>query len=233
MARLPRLVIPHQTHYLSQQGHDRQPVFRDSDDYAAYLAWLREASRKFGVAIHAYVLLPENIDLLITPSDEEGPGKMMQWIGRYYVPLLQPQVQAHRHPVEQPLPGNRGRGAGLVPGMLPLYGNAPGAGKRRGGAGGVSLVQLCPSCRYPDRPDADRSSTVLATGQHALRTRGGLPARNGARHVQGGNRSHRRRSARRLAAGLEGVQAGTRKTHSAPDIAWPQREATGLVIVAI
>lgn len=88
MARLPRLVIPHQVHYLSQQGHDRQPVFRDSDDYVAYLAWLLEAGRKFGVAIHAYVLLPENIDLLITPSDEEGPGKMMQWIGRYYVPYF-------------------------------------------------------------------------------------------------------------------------------------------------
>lgn len=75
MARLPRLVIPQQTHYLSQQGHDRQPVFRDSDDYIAYLAWLREASWKFGVALHAYVLLPESIDLLITPSDEEGPAR--------------------------------------------------------------------------------------------------------------------------------------------------------------
>ena len=88
MARLPRLVIPHQAHYLSQQGHDRQPVFRDSDDYVAYLAWLREASRKFGVAVHAYALLPERIDLLITPSDEEGPGKMMQWMGRHYVPYF-------------------------------------------------------------------------------------------------------------------------------------------------
>lgn len=86
MARLPRLVIPHQTHYLSQQGHDHQPVCRDSEDYRAYLGWVREASRKFGVAIHAYVLLPENINLLVTPSDEEGPGKMMQWVGRHYVP---------------------------------------------------------------------------------------------------------------------------------------------------
>ncbi len=86
MARLPRLVVPHQPHYISQQGHDGQPVFRDSEDYATYLGWLREASRKFGVAVHACLLLPEEINLLITPTDVDGPGRMMQWIGRYYVP---------------------------------------------------------------------------------------------------------------------------------------------------
>ena len=86
MARLPRLVVPHQPHYISQRGHDGQPVFRDGDDYAAYLGWLREAGRKFDVAVHAYVLLPEEINLLATPSDQDGLGKMMQWTGRYYVP---------------------------------------------------------------------------------------------------------------------------------------------------
>ena len=88
MARLPRLVVPHQTHYISQYGHDRQPVFRDGEDYGAYLAWLREASRKFQVAVHAYVLLPEEVNLLATPVDEEGLGRMMQWVGRYYVPYF-------------------------------------------------------------------------------------------------------------------------------------------------
>jgi len=86
MARLPRLVVPHQPHYISQRGHDGQPVFRDSEDYAAYRNWLLEAGKKFGVAIHAYLLLPEEINLLINPSDQDGPGKMMQWTGRYYVP---------------------------------------------------------------------------------------------------------------------------------------------------
>ena len=86
MARLPRLVLPHQPHYVSQYGHDGQPVFRESEDYTAYLTWLREAGKKFGVAIHAYLLLPDEINLLITPSDQDGLGKMMQWTGRYYVP---------------------------------------------------------------------------------------------------------------------------------------------------
>lgn len=86
MARLPRLVVPHQPHYVSQHGHDGQPVFRDSEDFLVYLGWLREGGRKFAVAIHAYLLLPEEINLLLTPSDQEGLGRMMQWLGRYYVP---------------------------------------------------------------------------------------------------------------------------------------------------
>lgn len=88
MARLSRLVVPQQPHYVSQVGHDRQPVFRDSEDYATYLNWLREGARKFRVAIHAYVLLPEAIDLLATPADAEGLPRMMQWLSRYYVPYF-------------------------------------------------------------------------------------------------------------------------------------------------
>jgi putative transposase len=88
MARLPRLVVPHQPHYIIQQGIDRQLVFRDEEDYAAFLKWLREAARQFKVALHAYVLLPDQVQLLVTPSDATGLAKMMQWIGRYYVPYF-------------------------------------------------------------------------------------------------------------------------------------------------
>lgn len=86
MARLSRLVVPQQPHFINQIGHDRQPVFRDSEDYAAYLNWLREGARKFRVALHAYVLLPEETALLATPVDEQGLSRMMQWVSRYYVP---------------------------------------------------------------------------------------------------------------------------------------------------
>ncbi|MGI4848285.1 MAG: transposase [Janthinobacterium lividum] len=86
MARLPRLVIAHQVHVVIQRGLDHQPLFRDADDYRAMLAWLREGSRKFKCAIHAYALLPQAWYLLATPADDDGLGRMMQWIGRHYVP---------------------------------------------------------------------------------------------------------------------------------------------------
>lgn len=88
MARLPRLVAPHQPHHLIQRGIDRQPVFREAEDYAAFLKWLREAAKQFRVAIHAYALLPDHLQLLVSPSDESGLGRMMQWVGRHYVPYF-------------------------------------------------------------------------------------------------------------------------------------------------
>lgn len=88
MARLPRLVVAQQPHHILQQGNNRQPIFCDSDDYAAFLGWLRDAARQFKVAVHAYVLMSNHFHLLATPADEEGLGRMMQWVGRHYVPYF-------------------------------------------------------------------------------------------------------------------------------------------------
>lgn len=88
MARLPRLVVPNQPHHIIQRGNDGQLVFRDTADYLEFLTRLREAARQFKVAIHAYVLMPNHLHLLATPSDQDGLSRMMQWLGRYYVPYF-------------------------------------------------------------------------------------------------------------------------------------------------
>ncbi|WP_240636114.1 transposase [Caldimonas tepidiphila] len=85
MARLPRLVLPGLPHLLIQRGHNRQPVFVDDTDREAYLAALREAAANQRVAVHAYVLLPDEVMLLATPPDAEALGRMMQALGRRYV----------------------------------------------------------------------------------------------------------------------------------------------------
>ncbi len=88
MARLPRLVVPNQPHHVIQRGNDRQLVFRDTSDYAVFLGRLGEAAKQFEVAIHAYVLMPNHLHLLASPSDSTGLARMMQWVGRYYVPYF-------------------------------------------------------------------------------------------------------------------------------------------------
>jgi putative transposase len=88
MARLPRLVVPGQPHHLIQRGNDRQLIFREDKDFEVFLDWLRQAAKQFKVALHAYVLMPNHLHLLATPTDETGLGRMMQWVGRYYVPYF-------------------------------------------------------------------------------------------------------------------------------------------------
>lgn len=88
MARLPRLVVPNHLHHVIARGNNEQSVFIDEADYQQYLQWLRDAARKHRVAIHAYALLPNRVHLLATPTDDTGLGKMMQAVGRLYVPYF-------------------------------------------------------------------------------------------------------------------------------------------------
>lgn len=88
MARLPRLIVPAQPHHVIQRGNNRQPIFLDAADYSTFLGWLRAAAKTFKVAVHAYVLMPNHVHLLVSPADQPGLGQMMQWIGRYYVPYF-------------------------------------------------------------------------------------------------------------------------------------------------
>ena len=88
MARPPRLTCAGQAHHLLQVGIDRQSIFRDDEDRLQFLGWLREAARQFQISIHAYVLMPDHLHLLATPLDQTGLGRMMQLLGRHYVPYF-------------------------------------------------------------------------------------------------------------------------------------------------
>lgn len=85
MARLPRLTVPGYPHHVIQRGNNRQPIFASPGDYALLVGLLTENARKFGVQVHAYVLMTNHFHLLATPSTAESLPQMMQAVGRSYV----------------------------------------------------------------------------------------------------------------------------------------------------
>jgi len=85
MARLPRFVITGQPQHVIQRGNNRQNIFKKAEDYEFYLEKLSAAAKQHQCDIHAYVLMSNHVHLLITPHTDNGIGKMMQMIGRYYV----------------------------------------------------------------------------------------------------------------------------------------------------
>lgn len=95
MARLPRLVIPHQPHHLIQRGNDRQLIAREPEDYQRFLGWLKDSAKECQVAIHAYVVMPNHLHLLASPADATGLAQMMQRLGRYYVPWFNHKYQRY------------------------------------------------------------------------------------------------------------------------------------------
>ena len=60
----------------------------ENDDYSTYLQWVKEAADRYDCALHAYVLMTNHVHFLITPQDQQGVSRMMQYIGRHYVPYI-------------------------------------------------------------------------------------------------------------------------------------------------
>jgi len=85
MARLPRLTLPGYPHHIIQRGNNRQPIFASTADYEHLLGLIEEFAKKFGVAVHSYVLMSNHIHLLATPQTADGIPQMMQALGRSYV----------------------------------------------------------------------------------------------------------------------------------------------------
>jgi putative transposase len=85
MARLPRICLPGIPQHIIQRGNNRQACFVSERDFSAYAYWLEEFSRKYHVAIHAWVFMTNHVHLLTTSSTEAGISKMMQMLGLQYV----------------------------------------------------------------------------------------------------------------------------------------------------
>jgi len=85
MARLPRFVLPGYPQNVIQRGNNRQRILFDEDDYWVLWERLKAAAERFDCQIHAYALMPNHFHLLLTPTRENGIGKLMQYVGRYYV----------------------------------------------------------------------------------------------------------------------------------------------------
>lgn len=82
MARLSRFFLPNQPMHVIHRGKDGKRVFFGKTDYALYREWLAEASTKYGCAVHAYVLMPNHVHLLVTPKTARSLPRLMQSLGR-------------------------------------------------------------------------------------------------------------------------------------------------------
>lgn len=85
MARLPRLTVAGFPHHVIQRGNDRRAIFTDDADRQRYLAVLRDVASQSGLAVHAYVLMPNHAHLLATPQAAGDVGRTLQALGRRYV----------------------------------------------------------------------------------------------------------------------------------------------------
>lgn len=84
MARQARRLIPGFPLHVMASGRAGLTIFPTDESKLAYLAWLRDAAKEYQLAVHAYVLMPNDLHLLVTPASEESLARTMQSLGRRY-----------------------------------------------------------------------------------------------------------------------------------------------------
>jgi len=88
---MPRRARAHVAGYplhIVQRGHNRQPCFIDEAGYRAYLSLLEHLHGDFGCAIHAYVLMPNHVHLLLTPETPKGASELMRHLNLRFVRVI-------------------------------------------------------------------------------------------------------------------------------------------------
>lgn len=85
MARLRRVELTDWPYMVVLRAQEGQTLVRDDEDRQRLLNILRDASREYGLAIHAYSLLDDHLHLLATPQQANALSLSMQALGRRYV----------------------------------------------------------------------------------------------------------------------------------------------------
>ena len=88
MPRKPRFFVVGLPAHIVQRGNNRQAIFFEKIDYEVYLSLLAEACDRCGCQIHAYTLMTNHVHLLATPLEKVSVSRMMQYVGRHYVPYV-------------------------------------------------------------------------------------------------------------------------------------------------
>lgn len=84
MARLPRYLPPGLPAHVLHRGNNRQRIFHSDGDFLFFIHCLHEAFALAKVRMHAYVLMPNHVHLLMTPDEPGAASRFMQSAVRRY-----------------------------------------------------------------------------------------------------------------------------------------------------
>lgn len=83
MARPLRIQIAGGWYHITSRGQRRQRIYCDRRDREEFLARLAEASRRYRVEVHAYVLMPNHYHLILR-TPKANASAAMQWLNNGY-----------------------------------------------------------------------------------------------------------------------------------------------------
>ena len=97
MTRLARIVVPDLPHHVTQRGNRREAIFFEEGDQAVYRDLLAQQTRKHGVSVWAYCLMPNHVHLILSPRDELGLGRAVGEAHRRYTNFINARRRSTGH----------------------------------------------------------------------------------------------------------------------------------------
>jgi putative transposase len=84
MPRHARVIVAGMPLHIIQRGNNRAACFVGDGDRSFYLFHLGRGLNRFDCALHAYCLMTNHVHLLLTPSTQDGCGRLMKHVGQLY-----------------------------------------------------------------------------------------------------------------------------------------------------
>jgi putative transposase len=93
VVRKARQIIPGQVYYVVLRGIPSLSIFERDDLKLEFLAWLRDAAKNYKLTVHAYVILPNQTQILVTPLFDASLARTIQSLCRRFTQLYNQMYQ--------------------------------------------------------------------------------------------------------------------------------------------
>ena len=88
MPRRSRMYISGLPYHLVQRGNNREACFFEPEDYQFYAFLLEENLTRYGVHLHAYVLMTNHVHLLLTLDHEDSISRLTRTLGSRFAQYM-------------------------------------------------------------------------------------------------------------------------------------------------
>jgi putative transposase len=88
MPRRARMYLAGLPYHIVQRGNNREACFIEPENYLFYLELWKELSTRYGVSVHAYVLMTNHVHFLATPDNETAISNTMKVAGSRYAQYI-------------------------------------------------------------------------------------------------------------------------------------------------
>jgi putative transposase len=80
MPRTARIIVEDHCYHVLNRGNNRQVIFREHADYAAFVTLMREAQERAALPLLAACLMPNHVHLVVRPSAAGDLARWMHWL---------------------------------------------------------------------------------------------------------------------------------------------------------